>query len=56
MLLEFRVRNYKSFREETVLSMIATSDKALLQENTVETGMRKLRRICLQIWLHMVKY
>jgi uncharacterized protein len=45
MLIEFRVRNFKSFKEEQVLSMVASSDKSLL-ENTSEipdVGMRLLR-------------
>ncbi len=35
MLIEFRVSNFKSFKEEQVLSMVASSDKSLL-ENTFE--------------------
>ncbi len=35
MLIEFRVRNFKSFKEEQVLSMVASSDKSLL-DNTSE--------------------
>jgi hypothetical protein len=45
MLIEFRVSNFKSFKEEQVLSMVASSDKSLL-ENTFEVrdlGIRLLR-------------
>ncbi len=34
MLVEFRVRNYRSIREETVLSFAASPDKAHLDTNT----------------------
>jgi AAA15 family ATPase/GTPase len=46
MLIELRVTNFKSFKEEQVLSMIASSDKALL-ENTIAAealGDRRLIR------------
>lgn len=38
MLLEFRLRNFRAFRDEATLSLIASSDKALLEQNTVATG------------------
>ncbi|NJO83672.1 MAG: AAA family ATPase [Blastochloris sp.] len=34
MLIEFRVKNFRSFRDEQRLSMVATVDKALLDANT----------------------
>ncbi len=34
MLIEFRVKNFRSFRDEQRLSMVATADKALLDTNT----------------------
>jgi AAA15 family ATPase/GTPase len=34
MLIEFKFRNYRSFRDEAVLSMVASSDKSL-PENTI---------------------
>ncbi len=46
MLVEFRVKNYKSFRDEQVLSMVASSDKSL-PDNTMAVesfGKQKLLR------------
>jgi len=46
MIIEFKVKNFRSFREEAVLSMVASSDKTLL-ENTFpvpEFGKRNLLR------------
>lgn len=46
MLIEFRVKNFKSFRDEQVFSMVASSDKSL-PENTITTqflGGRRLLR------------
>lgn len=34
MLLEFRLKNFRSFRDEAVLSMVASKDRALLDNNT----------------------
>jgi AAA15 family ATPase/GTPase len=44
MLIEFRVRNFRSFGQESVLSMVASSDRDLLETNTVETGIPSLPR------------
>jgi uncharacterized protein len=44
MLLEFRLRNYRSFRDEATLSLIASPDKALLEENTAATDIPALPR------------
>lgn len=38
MLLEFRLRNYRAFRHEAVLSLVASTDKTLIEANTVEVG------------------
>jgi AAA15 family ATPase/GTPase len=43
MLIEFRVKNYRSFRDEQVLSLVATSDKSL-NENCISEGQLKLLR------------
>jgi uncharacterized protein len=46
MLVEFKIKNFRSFREETTLSMVASADKTL-PENTVaapEFGGRRLLR------------
>lgn len=45
MLLEFRVRNFRIFREEAALSLIASSDKTLLTENTLATGLTGAQRM-----------
>ncbi|MBN1554065.1 MAG: ATP-binding protein [Phycisphaerae bacterium] len=43
MLVEFRVKNFRSIKDEQVLSMVASGDKSLLQ-NCIETkGMRLLK-------------
>jgi AAA15 family ATPase/GTPase len=48
MLIEFRIKNFKSYKEEQTLSMIASSDKSLSQ-NTIATealrGHRLLRSV-----------
>ncbi|HOC93296.1 MAG TPA: ATP-binding protein [bacterium] len=36
MLIEFKVKNYLSFKEETVLSMVASNDKQTLPQNVIE--------------------
>lgn len=38
MLIEFRVKNFRSLREEQVLSLVASKDKTLLHTHTLETG------------------
>ncbi len=38
MLIEFHVKNFRSFRDEQVLSLVASSDKTLLDTNTLPTG------------------
>lgn len=40
MLVEFRVKNYKSFRDETVFSMIAEEPATKKAETSFETGFR----------------
>lgn len=37
MLIEFRVRNFRSFGDEAVLSLVASSDKSLAETNTTLT-------------------
>jgi uncharacterized protein len=41
MLIEFRVKNYRSFRDEAVLSLVANSDKSL-ENNYVQVGNLRL--------------
>ena len=38
MLIEFRVRNFRSLRDEQVLSLVAAPDKSLRETNTVPSG------------------
>lgn len=38
MLIEFRVKNFRSLRDEQVLSLVASKDSSLRETNTVETG------------------
>ena len=42
MLLEFRVRNYRSIRDEQVLSLVASSDGELSDTHLVPTGLKSL--------------
>ena len=35
MLIEFRVKNFRSLRDEQVLSLVASKDKSLLEGLTV---------------------
>ena len=44
MLLEFRLRNYRTFRDEANFSLVASADKALQTENTAETDLRGVGR------------
>ena len=44
MLLEFRVRNYRSFSQESVLSLVASRDIDLLKTNTTATNIESLPR------------
>lgn len=45
MLVDFRFKNFRSFKDETVFSMVASSDKEHLSTNTVETGNSSVPRI-----------
>ena len=45
MLLEFRVRNFLSFRDEAVFSMVASSDTQFADTHTLTTGLDKLPRV-----------
>jgi len=40
MLIEFRVKNFRSLRDEQVLSMVASSDKSLLDTHAANTGLK----------------
>ncbi|MES9854674.1 MAG: ATP-binding protein [Candidatus Thiodiazotropha sp. L084R] len=40
MLIEFRVKNFRSLRDEQALSLVASKDKTLLSSNALETGVK----------------
>lgn len=40
MLLEFRVRNFRSIRDEQVLSLVASTDTELAETHLAETGLK----------------
>lgn len=40
MLIEFRAKNFRSLRDEQTLSLVASKDKTLLGNNTLETGIK----------------
>ncbi len=40
MLVEFRVKNFRSLRDEQVLSLVASKDKALSDTHIVSTGLK----------------
>ena len=40
MLVEFRVKNFRSLRDEQVLSLVASSDKTLLDTHALDTGLK----------------
>lgn len=40
MLIEFRVKNFRSLRDEQVLSLVASVDKTLLDTHALSTGLR----------------
>ena len=40
MLLEFRVKNFRSFRDEQVLTLVAAKDESLQKTNTVSSGIK----------------
>ena len=42
MLLEFRVRNYRSIRDEVVVSFVASKDKKLAETHLASTGITSL--------------
>ncbi len=45
MLLEFRIKNFRSFRDEAVLRMTASSDTSMQATHTRETGLEKAKRV-----------
>jgi uncharacterized protein len=45
MLVEFRVKNFRSIRSEQCLSLVASKDKALADTNLIGTGIRSLPQL-----------
>ena len=45
MLIEFRVKNFRSFKDEAVLNLVASSDKTSEATNVIATGNRSVPRI-----------
>lgn len=45
MLIEFRVKNFRSLRDEQVLSLVATKDRSMQDTHTLETGLSTLPRV-----------
>jgi uncharacterized protein len=52
MLLEFRVKNFRSFRGEAALSMVATADKALAQTNLIPTMIKATPRLLRSVGIY----
>lgn len=45
MLIEFRIKNFRSLRDEQVLSLVATKDSTLEETNTLATGIKSIPRL-----------
>lgn len=45
MLIEFRVSNFRSIKDEQVLSLVANKDKTHLESHTIETGIKAVPRL-----------
>ena len=45
MLIEFRVKNFRSFKEEAVLNLAASSDKTNEDKSIIATGNRSVPRV-----------
>jgi len=45
MLIEFRVKNFRSLRDEQVLSLVASSDSTLEETHTVKTGLSAVPKL-----------
>lgn len=45
MLIEFRVKNFRSFKDEAVLNLVASSDKMAETTNVLPTGNRSIPRV-----------
>lgn len=45
MLLEFRTKNFRSLRDEQALSLVASSDKTLLETHALSTGLKAVPHV-----------
>ena len=45
MLIEFRVKNYKSIRDEAIFSLVPSTDKKYLETNSIESGIKSIPRV-----------
>ena len=45
MLLEFRVKNYRSIKDEQILSLVASADKELADSHLMPTGLKSLEKV-----------
>lgn len=45
MLIEFHARNFRSLRDNQVLSFVAASDKSLAETNTIQSGLKAAPRL-----------
>ncbi len=45
MLVEFRIKNYRSLRDEQVFSMVASADKAMQGTHVMDTGLKAVPRV-----------
>ncbi|GAB0057036.1 hypothetical protein SIID45300_01356 [Candidatus Magnetaquicoccaceae bacterium FCR-1] len=52
MLIEFRVKNFRSIRDEMVFSMVATKDATLRETNTMPSGLKSVPHILRGAALH----
>lgn len=45
MLVEFRIKNFRSLRDEQVLSLVASTDKTLLDTHALDTGLKAAQHL-----------
>ena len=45
MLVEFRIKNFRSLRDEQVLSLVASTDKTLADTHAPNTGLKAAPRL-----------
>lgn len=45
MIIDFKVRNFRSLRDEQTLSFVASADRSLQESHCIETGIKSLPRL-----------